>query len=499
MRQLRQVATHGLPDEVTAIAASYDQTLRYGAQTPFSDQLAFHWTGSLWEYDAQHNSLITAGNGGTKPLQAAFTIYYNQGTQKYELEQTLQPDEQMWIDVGKLIREHVPDKNGTVLPANLASGSYEIRDLTNKGIGNLFEGKVVYDKTYGHVTYGCGTCCGYTAAEVLLDPLGMLMDYTAPNGTGGLDSCSALWEDVSDSFYGNWSTANPGIATVDYYGTFTGVSVGTTTSKTSGCLMGNAYPRCRNKCFFPGGTDNVTPTVSFIGGNNFIFEASDPTVTVFNGQQVQGSPSGGTFGWSATSTSSYKPQVLFNGSASTYSTPSGTVTVTVSGALSSSVLDTTLSVSYSENSQSAQTPATKAITIRQFEYLVQNGSIQNIPLNGPSSYGFTSTVYYNVYTHPVVNGAGQLVAPGFSGISVYEEVSLGQCNFPGANLNTGTGALNANSEVADDLSLYWSQPLPSNLNCAADQYLGVGGFIIRHNTLTWTSSGPTITNLGNFN
>jgi RHS repeat-associated protein len=40
--------------------------------------------GSLWEYDAQHNSLITAGNGGTKPLQAAFTIYYNEGTQKYD-------------------------------------------------------------------------------------------------------------------------------------------------------------------------------------------------------------------------------------------------------------------------------------------------------------------------------------------------------------------------------------------------------------------------------
>jgi len=30
-------------DEVMAIAASYDQTLRYGAQTPFSDQLTFHW------------------------------------------------------------------------------------------------------------------------------------------------------------------------------------------------------------------------------------------------------------------------------------------------------------------------------------------------------------------------------------------------------------------------------------------------------------------------
>jgi hypothetical protein len=83
------LTTNSLPDEVVAVAASYDQTLRYGAQTPFSDQLAFDWVGSLWEYDAQHDSLISAGNGGTNPVQAAFTIFYNQGMQKYELQQSL--------------------------------------------------------------------------------------------------------------------------------------------------------------------------------------------------------------------------------------------------------------------------------------------------------------------------------------------------------------------------------------------------------------------------
>jgi len=42
----------------------------------------------------------------TKPTQTAFTIFYNQGAQRYDLEQTLQPDAQMWIDIGKLISEH---------------------------------------------------------------------------------------------------------------------------------------------------------------------------------------------------------------------------------------------------------------------------------------------------------------------------------------------------------------------------------------------------------
>ena len=31
------------PDEFMAVAASYDKTLRYGAQTPFNDQLESHW------------------------------------------------------------------------------------------------------------------------------------------------------------------------------------------------------------------------------------------------------------------------------------------------------------------------------------------------------------------------------------------------------------------------------------------------------------------------
>src|SRR5437660_3636605 len=181
-----------------AVAASYDQTLKYSAQTPFSDQLSHQWKGGMWEFDAYHNSIITAGNGGTKPTQAAFTIFYNQGRQRYDLEQTLQPDEQMWIDVGKLIRQSVPDKNGKTLPADLSAGSYEFRDLTNPGLGTLFEGKVIYDKTYGHVAYGCATCCGYNATELYFNPLVIpLPGPPGDSGVWGYSVCDQQYEDVS--------------------------------------------------------------------------------------------------------------------------------------------------------------------------------------------------------------------------------------------------------------------------------------------------------------
>ena len=226
------LTTDSNPDEVVAVAASYDSTLAYGAQTPFSDQLAFHWVGSLWEYDAQHDSLITAGNGGTKPVLADFVLYYEPGAQVYDMQQTLQPGDQMWVDVGKLIREHVPDRNGKLLPADVTSGTYEIRDLTNKAVGTLFEGKVVFDKTYGSATYGCAGCCGWVPAHFSLfyDPLGIPVGDGVWQGVEGFDGCINQYDDATYLFDNGWSTANQSIATVDTHGLHTGMGVGSTTT-----------------------------------------------------------------------------------------------------------------------------------------------------------------------------------------------------------------------------------------------------------------------------
>jgi hypothetical protein len=250
------LTTNGQPDEIMAVAASYDASLQYGAQTPFSDQLAFAWEGGMWEYDAQHNSLITAGNGGTKPTRAALTLFYNHGTERYDLEQALQPGEQMWIDVGQLIRQHLPDKNGRVLPADLSSGSYEYRDLNDHLAGTLFEGKVIFEKTYGHATYGCMVCCDDALPWLSFNPLGIPFSGGAPNGVQSRD-CNNTPEDVSTNFYYNWSTLNTAIATVGVDGTHTGVAVGSTTSHTYGPLMTQHGRICYNTQQNASGGDNV--------------------------------------------------------------------------------------------------------------------------------------------------------------------------------------------------------------------------------------------------
>jgi hypothetical protein len=217
-----------------------------------------HWEGGMWTYDAQHNSIISAGNGGTMSTQAAFTIFYNQGTARYDLEKTLQPDDQMWIDIGKLIREHIPDKNGKTLPADLATGAYEFRDLNDKFIGGLFEGKVIYDRTYGHVTYGCGQCCPYDLPFLGSNPLNIPFASTSPN-TVWATSCNGINMNVSAKFTTNWSTVNSGIATVDAYGVHTGVAAGSTSTNTSGYLLQPGIPKCPILLVHASGGDNVGP------------------------------------------------------------------------------------------------------------------------------------------------------------------------------------------------------------------------------------------------
>jgi len=75
----------------------------------------------------------------------------------------------MELDFGRLIHDQVPDNAGHRLPPDLASGAYRVRDLTDIAVGNLYEGKVILDKTYGHATYGYAICCGYMAPPSIQD------------------------------------------------------------------------------------------------------------------------------------------------------------------------------------------------------------------------------------------------------------------------------------------------------------------------------------------
>jgi hypothetical protein len=211
------LVTDTSPDIVTAVAASYDSTLRYGAQTPFSDQLSSQLEGGQWQVDSTHTSLIAAGNGGGQPASAELTIFYDQGRKKYQLVNRIPAEGQWFVDFGQLIREQTPDKNGSTIPATTTTGAYRLQQIDNLGHDYLYEGKVITDKTYGHATYGCMTCCGYTDSDYGLpflvnDPTNVGIGSTAPVDVYGTNACSG-GIDVIDLYFSTWSSSNTSILT----------------------------------------------------------------------------------------------------------------------------------------------------------------------------------------------------------------------------------------------------------------------------------------------
>ncbi|HEX3437195.1 MAG TPA: hypothetical protein VHT24_10555 [Pseudacidobacterium sp.] len=205
-------------------------------------------------------SIITAGNGGNTMTKAQFTIYYDGGQQRYDLQQELKPHEQMWVDMGKLIRDQVPDRNGHTLPPDLMMGSYEIQDLTDRGVGSLFEGKVILDKTFGYVAYGCATCCGYGAAPYMYyDPIDVISGFTNNQDVWDINFCSSTRGSVLFAFpTNNWNTGNHAIATANG-SLIAGVGVGSTTNFTAGTLTIGAVQakRCPLTGVSPNGPTNV--------------------------------------------------------------------------------------------------------------------------------------------------------------------------------------------------------------------------------------------------
>ncbi|MGH9733723.1 MAG: hypothetical protein ACRD8A_03925 [Candidatus Acidiferrales bacterium] len=366
------------------------------------------------------------------------------------MEQTLQPDGQMWVDVGQIIREQIPDKSGNTLPPTLTTGSYEITDLSHHGAGTLFEGKVIYDKMYGDAAYGCALCCGYATIDYgfWYDPLGIPDLGTAPQGVQALDKCEDEYDDVSDSFYNSWTTGNSSVATADYYGTHTGTGLGSTTSNAHGELNANDVPRlCPLHGYNPSGGDNTTPTIS--GSGN--------TAWYFNGQSPSGYPmsitltssGGGSTQWSVTSGST---DVRLS------STTGAIITVTSSGvAFSAAIGDVAITASVTEGEQQL-TSAQFYITTRTPYWLVSTGGTET---DCDPTWGYESHIPYEIQD--------QLLTTLPSGIGVNESWITGVVDdYQGTNWVRGAaGGVQLNrASFQDDIKA--KPPATCRLRSAAE-------------------------------
>ena len=184
----------------------------------------------MWHVDATQNTLITTGNGGSEETTAEVTLFYNGGKSRYRMEKMLAPGQQLWLDVGHLVRDQVADADGHTLPPDTMTGSYELRDLDHALVGSLYEGKLVIDKTYGHASYGCSTCCGYSTTVLGPSPFGGPPGIYNSDFIHATQTCGGYIDDVTDGGY-NWGSGNFGVATLPN-STLHTVAVGSATGNT---------------------------------------------------------------------------------------------------------------------------------------------------------------------------------------------------------------------------------------------------------------------------
>lgn len=325
----------GRDGDLIPISASYADHQRYLMQSPFSDWLSYQWKGGEWEVDANHNSLITTGNAGTSPTRAAVTIYYAQGSQKYQLApRTLKPGEAMTVNVAELIRTQVPDASGVVLPVGLSSGSYEIRDL-DSDVGQLYEGKISIDLTNGRAFYGCALCCSYDIPYIT--------SFDGEVGDTGyvqvlaFNSCSST-EDDKTSITTGWGTDDLGIATAAAGGIIHATGSGSTFSRGSVTLRTpQSYKVCPLAGLTPQGVVDSSPKITGLTPSRGLIGTSVPVIISGAGFATTGvSVSAGT-GISVAVTSSTSERIEANFTVAA-NAPAGkhSVSVTVAGKTSNS-------------------------------------------------------------------------------------------------------------------------------------------------------------------
>jgi hypothetical protein len=395
--------------DLVALEASPSTDAKYLVQTPFTDAISFQFKGGAWMADADHTALITAGNAGAKPAKLDFKLWFGTPT-PYEFPvKTLQPGEAITVNVGGIITNQQPDRNGKTIPLSVTSGTYEFSDLADPYVGYLYEGKQQIDKTYGLATYGCAFCCYYD--------YGWIATFTGHPGDSGPIPATGE-EDCQNNYYDyditssvtGWASSNSNVATVSP-GLAHAVGVGQASSSGSANLRSyQSYKSCPLAPLAVGGLLQVLgpppPTIS-----------GPQTVWWFNGQNPSGYGTSITLQSSGGSSTTWS--VSGNTAAVHLSTTSGASTTVTASSTVWSATEGDVQITATANGQSSQP---FAITTRK-PYKLVAGTIQH---TCDTTYGYSDFLNYTI--------DDQLSAPLPSGIPINENWTTGVvADYSGAN------------------------------------------------------------------
>jgi hypothetical protein len=231
---LVSLTTNAAPDDLIAVASSRDATGGHGVEAQFIGGTSGHLAGGEWPADANHNTIAALTNIGSKPAEALLTLHYDGGKQKFELQRTIAPGDQMWVNLAQLIRQRIPDRTGSALPVDVSTVTYDLRDLTQGGHG-LIASALGVNSTYGfQASPEVAKCCFNESPGWSPDVFDLLIGVTDPAAIYATDACNGDSVDITGDFL-DWWSGNSAVATVASRQVH-GVAAGSTYAYASGYM-----------------------------------------------------------------------------------------------------------------------------------------------------------------------------------------------------------------------------------------------------------------------
>ena len=382
------------------------------------------------------------------------------------------PGDQMWVNLGQLVRERVADRSGSFLPTDVSAVTYDLQDLTPGG-HNLMANDLAVNSATGQAVPDCPPCCGVPEYSLIFapDPILLIIDGVDYPGIEGTNACTEGTVNLSADF-SIWDSDDASIAVLSKEKA-QGVGVGSTSGYAQGDVqIWGGECGCSYEYVQPTVPMNVRPVIS---GPN--------TVWYFNGF----SPSGYATSIQLTSSGGSNTTWNITGGANKISlsaTTGSSTTITSSGsAFSSAVGDISVTAT-----ASGQTSAPFPITSRT-PYSLSPGSIQT---SCDSTYGYSTFITYTIQD--------QLLTPLPSGVPLNENWTTAVVNdYSGANWTrqvpgnlTTTGSTFADHIEGMNLSAS-PKPVPTcNGSSTAVQHWGqewlIGSLTIGSGTLVQTDT-----------
>lgn len=474
-------------DALLLASGSVDQKNTYVFQVlPRAASESLAQIVSYWSTRNGDDTMVTLWNPADEEQDFIFVIFFSGGRYSYPVH--LNPRASRMFNISEITNSQIPDKDGNVIPTEIHEGSAEIMGSRGPNENILVSMEAgTYSVQKATCPWFCRDCFGMTGDVVDADP------FTVTVGGQTQLTIKVQFSNGHEGDYtstSTWTSSNTSVATVSS-GLTRGVATGSVTAKATtpplssnpGQVCGAPPGPCPVTPAQGSSPGTVHPTVTISGPGNIPMLQAGTQGTDSITVTATGTPSGGTYSWTAVSGASNI--TILNGTSQ-------------SATLQSVAVGTyTAQVTYTLNNQ----PAT-AVTAGRVQQPGSLGVISNsTPQFNCANVGVQYITTDRQIQYQVLDTSSPAVPIPVTGMDLTETLN-GISNTCGGQYPTPTKGAKSGSSgyfpLPDTLQMCSSVCLPANSNggpsgiCTmkVGQTWNVNGFPVKSDSLVYTCPGP---------